>query len=147
MVKKLNTVNYLIRKNDRSEAFTVHVDKLKACMEPTEIMANINHVNYVYRASRKDWFNCGMCGRNTLGRHAFQMHVERCKKTQKSLEVVPPQHSCVANNGHTENMQIPEVNEYVNVGNLHGSGFDSTNAPSTSAQVRQILDASDMITW
>ena len=31
VIKKLGAVNYLIRKNDRTPAFVVHADKLKAC--------------------------------------------------------------------------------------------------------------------
>ena len=37
VVKKLGAVNYLIKKNDRTPAFVVHADKLKACQAPLQV--------------------------------------------------------------------------------------------------------------
>ena len=34
--KQLGPVNYLVRRNDRSRPWTVHVDKLKPCHQPTD---------------------------------------------------------------------------------------------------------------
>ena len=97
-------------------------------------------------APQKDWFNCNLCGRNTLGRHAYHMHVKPCKKVQKSAEVISSQPSwfAVIPQGFTEDVRIPATNEYVDAGDFHSSSVNHANIPSTSTQVLQILDTSDI---
>ena len=149
VVKKINTVNYLIRKNDRCEAFTVHVDKLKACMEPIEVVTNVNQIHFVNRkikmAPTRNDYVCDLCGRISSGRHMHRMHSKRCKKqrSQESFEQNPSGLTVTVSGGTQstlDNQLHTAYNDEYDVDDVWSDIYGAE--PSTSHQVHLVHDVS-----
>ena len=93
VVKQTGPVNYLIKKNDKSVPFIVHVDKLKLChnsVSNVHVLINYN-VKLLSEAMPpvKTVYSCTLCGRTVEGGKAFRQHSRRhrLKCTRESTNV------------------------------------------------------------
>ena len=109
VIKRLGTVNYFIKKNEKSAAFVVHVDKLKAYSEVPNGSDSVNEINVIdltnnacldvsaipvevdssMMAPTKGNYNCKVCGKVSVGAGAHHSHQRRCVAKQSNQGAAP----------------------------------------------------------
>ena len=122
VIKRLGAVNYLIKKNDKSTAFVVHVDKLKAYSEAPDESDGVNGINInespdnecfvvsdiqsgnglIKMAPTKGNYPCKVCGKISIGSGAHHSHQRRCVAKHTKVEVVP----------HGDDIHLRSENQY-----------------------------------
>ena len=162
VVKKLGPVSYLIKKDAKSAAFVVHVDKLKACTEipnesdgvnvisinditsngclvvASETRHNLNSEE-ISMAPIKASYACKECGKMTVGSGAHHQHQRRC--TKKRVKAASTMGNVVTAEVVDQEVRSPEVTQEKGNGGNISVHFCSNPLAVEDSFVRQSISS------